>query len=630
MDRGITRVGLINVLVLLIMAVTMAVVTRYAPSSTAEVAVAFQLVGLFVAAVSWFQMRLVSLEETERIEMEDLARSRSKSTLFETSAADSFPARRSREQFEKWMVPAFTILLFIFQAGACWVFYRRLQLADNSVGTNAAVGGAIFAGVALFQVLLGLYATKLARYARIRLLRPGGASLLMGFFVAMAAAATETLDYFGYPHWDVRVAWFLTGLLGLIALETCLALVFEAYRPRVQGKLQRLIYESRLVGLLGQPTGLFSTAAQALDYQFGFNVSQTWFFRFLERAFTRLLLVQAGLLLLLTVFVVVEPGEEALLERFGTPVKGREVLQPGLHLKFPWPMDRAHRHATREVQHFNVGFVPDDHDGENVLLWTRSHYKEEHNMLVASDEPQVGEADDEQRIPVNFLTVSIPVQYLIRDLRQWTYGHANPAMLLERIANREVVRYLASVDIETLMSSGRQEAAQELKTKIAEEAEEAGLGVEIIFVGLQDIHPPIGSRDIQVAAAYEQVIGAEQEKEAAILSAEGDAFEMLPTAQGDAVVLVNSAHSQSALKVAEARGRAGQFTHQLAAYRQGADVYKTRLHMDAFTRAVGPTRKYVVLGDTKRDVVFLNLEDKIRPDLTDIPLDGPRQGTGTR
>ena len=71
----------------------------------------------------------------------------------------------------------------------------------------------------------------------------------------------------------------LCGLLGLVALETLIQLVLEIYRPRVKGKIERPLYESRLVGLLGQPEGLITTAAQALDYQFGFKVSETWFYR---------------------------------------------------------------------------------------------------------------------------------------------------------------------------------------------------------------------------------------------------------------------------------------------------------------------------------------------------------------
>jgi len=70
----------------------------------------------------------------------------------------------------------------------------------------------------------------------------------------------------------------LCVLLGLMAAEMLLTLLLEIYRPRIKGKIARPLYESRVVGLLAQPENLFTTAAQTLDYQFGFNVSQTWFF----------------------------------------------------------------------------------------------------------------------------------------------------------------------------------------------------------------------------------------------------------------------------------------------------------------------------------------------------------------
>ena len=68
-----------------------------------------------------------------------------------------------------------------------------------------------------------------------------------------------------------------------MAVEMFVTLLLEIYRPRVKGKVARPLYDSRLVGLLAQPEGLFTTAAQALDYQFGFKVSETWFFQLLQK-----------------------------------------------------------------------------------------------------------------------------------------------------------------------------------------------------------------------------------------------------------------------------------------------------------------------------------------------------------
>src|SRR4029077_13533824 len=113
---------------------------------------------------------------------------------------------------------------------------------------------------------------------------------------------------------DFYVAHAICILLAIVSLETLVALVLEIYRPRLKGKVERPLYESRLVGLLGQPEGLVTTAAQAIDYQFGFKVAETWFYKFFERALLWLVPLQFLLLFLSTGVGIIEPGEQGLLE----------------------------------------------------------------------------------------------------------------------------------------------------------------------------------------------------------------------------------------------------------------------------------------------------------------------------
>ena len=619
MDQNFNRTGLVNWLALIVAALGAEALSRIAVSTMGEIAAANLFIGALIALMAWFQMRLASREDAERLEMEDLARRRADSSLFAESAADAFPAQRARLSFERWIVPTFTILLFAAQAGATYWFYLRFKEWPMPRVEPSTLASASFAGLGLFLLLLGLYAAKLARYANVRLLRPGAAHLVLGGLFCFITAGTEIAVYAGYPNWDRHIALVGIAIFGLVALESLFALVFEAYRPRVKDREERLIYESRLVGILGQPTGLFSTAAQALDYQFGFKVSETWFYRFLESAIAWIILAQAGALFLSTTLVVIEPGEQGLHERFGRPIA---TLDSGLHFKFPWPMDAVERINTRAVQTFNVGFVPDPTlERENTVLWTRSHYKTEFNLLVASREQSTNAADADQTVPANLLTVSIPVQFVVTNAAAWGYNHAQPARLLEQIANREVVRYLASVDVDLIMSSGRADASRELRRRIQESAVQAGLGTEITFIGLQDIHPPIGNKEIKVAAAYEQVIGAEQEKEARILEAEGFANETLPAARALAARTVNQAKADAVVYVNDASGRAARFAHQVASFRAAPDVFPARNYLETLRSALGNTRKYVVMPTNTHDVVILDLTEKLRRDVLDIPLD---------
>ncbi len=619
MDRTYHRTGLINWLFLALAAGGVGFLAQQSDTAAENVTAAILLLGALTALMSWFQMRLEAREEAEKLEMEDLARHRGDSSLFAESAADAFPARRARMSFDRWIVPFFTLALFGAEAFAAWWFFRAFRTWETPKTDLASIAAASLAGIGLLLLLLGLYSAKLARYAGVRLLRPGAAHLVLGALLCFVTAGTSIAVYAGYPSWDRYLTVVLAGLLALVAAETLFVLVFEAFRPRVKSREERLIYESRLIGLLGQPTGLFSTAAQALDYQFGFRVSDTWFYKFLENAIFWLLVAQLGVLLLSTTVTIIEPGEQGLRERFGAPAG---VLDPGFHFKFPWPVDVVHRFNTKAIQSFNVGFESDPElERDNTILWTRSHYKKEFNLLVASREQTTAGGESDQTVPVNLLSVSVPIQFSVTNVTDWAYGHSDPARLLEQIANREVVRYLASVDIEKVMSYGRLEASQELRRRIQERSVAVKLGTEIVFIGLQDIHPPIGNKDSKVAGSYEQVIGAEQESQTRILEAEGIANEVLPTAQATAARMVNEAHAGAAVKVGDAAGRAARFTQQLAVLRAAPDVYPARNYLETLRLSMANSRKYVILPTNTHEIVTFNLEDKFRRDLTDVNLE---------
>lgn len=632
MERNILRIGLINWLMLLVAAGVGGAVARYAGSATGEAGMIFLALGFLVAAVSYFQMRLENRERVEALEVDELKRTRGGATLFDQES-DSFPAKRSREQFERFLVPAFTVLLFALQIAAAVWLWQRHQIPDLPDPSRAGLAMALFGLMSLVLFMLGKYSSGLARLDEQRLLRPASGYLLLGALICFLVALTEAAGWFRIPKADYYVVKALTIVLGLAAVETLLGLIFEIYRPRARRGPSRMLYESRLIGLLGQPGGLITTAAQALDYQFGFKVSETWVYRFLEKAFAWIVLLQLGVLFLSTGLVIVEPHEQAILERFGRPVADREVLEPGLHFKFPWPIDKVYRHPTRAIQSFNIGFVPaeraEGEPEERTILWTRQHYKEEFKLLVASREQETlennGPDNGERAVPVNLITVSIPVQYQVTNLVSWTYEHSDAAGLLEDLATREVVRYLVSVDFDDILTRGRLDAAKKLQTLIQDRANEYKIGADIVFVGLQDIHPPV-----EVASAFEEVIGAIQEKESKILGAQGERAEIVPKARADAARLINEAEAARLEKTSSSAARAGQFTNQVAAYMAAPRVFMRRTYLDTLARATADARKYVLAVTNSSEVFMMNLEEKIAPDMLDVPIGvgGPGEQAG--
>lgn len=618
MQANLSRHLLCHLLVLLVSTSAAVAVALYTRSATGLLAAAFAGFGVMVSALAWVQSLLRARENREQSDFDELKRSRADAALF-TANDETFRARRSRILFERWCVPGVVVLLFVAQGGAAYALWRQLPQLPPLITERATLAMAFFGMLSLFAYLLGKYAAGLARAESHRLLRPSASYLLLGALLFTLAITTEAVAWLGYGQVDALVARILTILLGLVALENGINLLLEIYRPRGQRGELRLLYESRLLGLLSQPGGLISTAAQALDYQFGFKVSETWFYRWLENALAWLILLQAGVLWLATALVVVEPHEEALVERFGRLIEARGALQPGLHLKWPWPIETTRIVSTREARSFNIGFIPDPKlEAQRTLLWTKPHYKEEFNLLVASreqgDEPTTANAA-EASVPVNLLTVSIPVQFRITNALDWTYRHADAATLLERLGTREVAHYLVSVDMEDIMSSGRRSAAEELRERIQARAVAERLGVEILFVGLQDIHPPV-----QVADAYASVIGATQERETKIHEAHGYRAGRVPLAHAEGARRVSEAGAARTAKIARSAGTAGMFTNQLAAHAASPGVYQRRAYLDTIVTATTGARKYVLTTTNVQQDFWLNLEDKLRPDLLDVPV----------
>src|ERR1043165_6257299 len=107
MERNIQKSGLINLFVLLFVAAAGFAVARSANSLSGQVAAGFMALGVVIALVSWFQMRLEEQERLEKLEFDELARTGGSSSLFKTDDTETFPATRSRDQFERFFVPRF-------------------------------------------------------------------------------------------------------------------------------------------------------------------------------------------------------------------------------------------------------------------------------------------------------------------------------------------------------------------------------------------------------------------------------------------------------------------------------------------------------------------------------------------
>ena len=181
MERNAAKNGLVNLAVAVMIFIAAFGVTYYASSLAGQAATVFLGLGALAAFASWFQMRLEENERLEKLELDELSKTRGGAALFEAKDTEVFPARRAREQFEKFFVPGFGMLLFLLEAGGAWLLWRWISKATTVIAPERAMPAlSLFAIFALLLFLFGRFSATLSRLENHRLLRPGASYLLLG------------------------------------------------------------------------------------------------------------------------------------------------------------------------------------------------------------------------------------------------------------------------------------------------------------------------------------------------------------------------------------------------------------------------------------------------------------------
>jgi regulator of protease activity HflC (stomatin/prohibitin superfamily) len=637
---------------------------------------------ILAAVLVWFvlclQFHQRTLAEQEKLDMTQLAKDEDASTIFQAKGerATLFAVAQRRLQIlEKWFIPIFSGAIAAYQLGIGLYLLKAISTWAMLEPKQPLLVAIFMTSIAFVSFLISRYATGMSSQPQWKPLRAGGSFLLGTAVLCFALAVALALVQFKVFVVMTVINWVIPVMLVVLGAETALNIVLDIYRPRLKDQYSRAAFDSRLLGIINEPSGIFRSVASTIDYQFGFKVSQTWFYKLLEKAIAPLALFAAATLYLLSCIVVVAPNEEAIIEHFGNPLnKAGNVRHagPGLTFKWPWPIDIARKHHTKAVSELSIGFVPkiDPKTGqalpERELLWGKTHYEEEYHLLVASE--QTVEDSDVGAVPVSLVVAAVPIQYRIRHLYSFLYNHNDPEKLLEAICYRELTKFAASAKIEvdseadlehSLLGAGRAEAKEVLTRAIQKGADDENLGVEIVFVGLQGIHPPV-----EVAAAYQEVIGAFQEKQARILEAhaerngtlsslagsvryadelyslaaqyqaagdEDDAEKIetlgrrldiaLAKAKGDIFSMLRRAQGYAFKKATLARATGERFAGQLKAYRAAKEIYIREQRLAALEEALENVRKLFTVADQNdTQITILDLQEKPITGLLDVEI----------
>ena len=297
-------------------------------------------VSLIVIFYQHAQERLEALEEDE------LAATREGiGSVFDATDEDIRVAARRLRLMHKWLMPVVSLLLAFVLSGLAWFMLRYIgRLAGGEVENAAEFHRTVHIGWAVaiclsfaaVSFIFSRFVAGMAKQPAWQNLRGGAAYMVGNALVMLAVAVGFTFRFFENDNAIEIIARILPWYMLLQAAEIVLNFILNLYRPRVPGEVPRPAFDSKSLSMLAAPDNLVRSLNEAVNYQFGFDVTSSWAYQLLLRSFIWLIALGFVVLVLLNTMVVVEPHEQAV-KLAGGRLVGDQVHASGIMWKLPWP-----------------------------------------------------------------------------------------------------------------------------------------------------------------------------------------------------------------------------------------------------------------------------------------------------
>ncbi len=412
---------------------------------------------------------------------------------------------------------------------------------------------------------------------------PGLRRVLLITTVILGAAGVAEIGRgigFGWTVWAQRA---LCGASLLIAAEMAVRALARLFLPAPPAETATAATDSLIATLL---TAGPRSPGNLIRTHLGLDFARSWALQFLVAAaapaLTATLLVCWGL----SGVKLLAADQRGVYERFGAPVA---VLKPGFHLLLPWPLGQLRPVEYGTIHTIAAGV---DKGGEAFdtteravkvsaestqtaslnRLWETSHATEA-EYLVGS----VGGQGQQ-----NFQMVNTEILVLYRTgmtdqaARQSVYGSADQAAVVQQEADRLALLYFSSHTLDAVLGAQRETLQDTLRAQLASKVDADHIGVEIVAVLINEVHPPSGA-----APAYQHVQSAEIDANASAFSARARAVRAAGQAQQESHHAQTDAEAVSVEKMQSATADAYQFTADRKAYQasSGAFLLERRAQM---------------------------------------------------
>jgi Cu+-exporting ATPase len=252
---------------------------------------------------------------------------------------------------------------------------------------------------------------------------------------------------------------------------------------------------------------------------------------------------------------VIGPDEIGIVRRFGRPLP--EDLGPGLHWRWPWPVETVSRVQPQRVFTVEVGFRTIAGSGQSAAprVWSSTHSGD--GLLRMPEEAVMMTGDG------TLLEMQCSVRYVIADPRAYLFETADPASLLRSAAESVLRETVAAQGFAELLTSDRGRLQQQALKRLQQRCREYGphgMGIAVEGVALHEVHPPQ-----EVVDAYHNVTRAMEQRDRRINEARADRLRRERTQEAATVQEIRIAQAEATRTLRMARAQRDAFLARLGA-----------------------------------------------------------------
>jgi Cu+-exporting ATPase len=292
---------------------------------------------------------------------------------------------------------------------------------------------------------------------------------------------------------------------------------------------------------------------------------------------------------------VIGPDQIGLVRRLG---RFEGAIGPGLHLRWPRPIERVDLLEPDRVRSVSVGFRP---VGAGVDLggfrWESGHDRLD---AIAAEEALVMTGDG--RLVELMATVQYRIGGSLDDVTTYAFRVGGAEQSLRSLAESSLRAVVGRRPLDDLLTGARGEIERDATASLQTRAAALGLGVEVVGLSFRDAHPPL-----IVVDAYRDVSRAGRDAEARVNEARTYRAERLAEARGIAAETLAAGQADRRAAIANASGRADAFLAMQSARSSAPATTDHRLFAGAVETAIANRPKLILdraRSDRRRHLIL--------------------------